>query len=75
MTSPDIGIVPLRAQLFGHTKQRPHHINAGYGGYGANRITSNGAVYDANGNMTANGTPRQVTNFSYDEANRLSLVW
>ena len=39
-----------------------------------NRITSNGAVYDANGNMTANGSPGQVTSFGYDEANRLSGV-
>jgi RHS repeat-associated protein len=39
-----------------------------------NRITSNGAVYDANGNMTANGSPGQVTGFGYDEANRLSGV-
>jgi YD repeat-containing protein len=39
-----------------------------------NRITSNGAVYDANGNMTANGSPGQVTGFGYDEANRLASV-
>ncbi|HWF46087.1 MAG TPA: hypothetical protein VG168_03705 [Bryobacteraceae bacterium] len=38
------------------------------------QITSNGATYDTNGNMTAYGSPGQVTSFSHDEANRLSTV-
>jgi RHS repeat-associated protein len=39
-----------------------------------NQITSNGAVFDSNGNMTAYGPTGQVTGFGYDEANRVSQV-
>jgi RHS repeat-associated protein len=39
-----------------------------------NQLTSNGASYDANGNMNAYGPAGQVTNFYHDEANRLSEV-